>query len=145
MPERKICCPLDKLYMDLNWCFISVLIQMGLLAASRIGDVIRKGPFDGIGICSARSRCTWRIFRMGVWAISWRYHGTRGIICKCLLHLLRLPPCVSQYPQRDPAMWVGLSLGITFPLDIFVGVPIYWEVANFSMEYKSSLSLDPVR
>lgn len=34
-------------------------------------------------------------------------------------------------PSADPAMSIGLSLGITFPFNIFVGVPIYWEMAKF--------------
>jgi hypothetical protein len=34
-------------------------------------------------------------------------------------------------PEADPAVSIGASLGITFPFNIFIGVPIYYEMAKF--------------
>ena len=34
-------------------------------------------------------------------------------------------------PEADPAVSIGASLGVTFPFNIFVGVPIYYEMAKF--------------
>lgn len=33
-------------------------------------------------------------------------------------------------PEANPSLYVGLSLGITFPFNILVGVPLYLEVAS---------------
>jgi len=34
-------------------------------------------------------------------------------------------------PDADPAISIGASLGVTFPFNIFLGVPIYWEMAHW--------------
>ena len=34
-------------------------------------------------------------------------------------------------PEADPAVSIGASLGITFPFNIFIGVPIYFAMAEF--------------
>ncbi len=41
-------------------------------------------------------------------------------------------PAVLRYaiPEANPALYFGLSLGITFPLNIIVGIPAYTEVAR---------------
>jgi hypothetical protein len=41
-------------------------------------------------------------------------------------------PAVLRYaiPEANPAMYFGLSLGITFPLNILVGIPLYTQAAQ---------------
>ena len=41
-------------------------------------------------------------------------------------------PAVLQYaiPEANPALYFGLSLGITFPLNILVGIPAYTAMAQ---------------
>lgn len=41
-------------------------------------------------------------------------------------------PAVVRYaiPEANPSLYVGLSLGITFPLNILLGIPIYVELAG---------------
>ncbi len=41
-------------------------------------------------------------------------------------------PAVVRYaiPEANPSLYVGLSLGITFPLNILVGIPVYVELAG---------------
>ena len=34
-------------------------------------------------------------------------------------------------PNANPAIYLGLSLGITFPFNIIIGIPIYNELANY--------------
>ncbi len=33
-------------------------------------------------------------------------------------------------PEARPALYFGMSLGLTFPLNILVGIPLYTEVAR---------------
>ena len=39
-------------------------------------------------------------------------------------------PAVVRYaiPEADPSLYVSLSLGVTFPLNILVGIPLYTQV-----------------
>ena len=41
-------------------------------------------------------------------------------------------PAVLRYaiPEANPALYFGLSLGITFPLNILVGIPAYTAMAQ---------------
>ena len=41
-------------------------------------------------------------------------------------------PAVLRYamPEANPALYFGLSLGITFPLNILVGIPLYTSLAR---------------
>ena len=41
-------------------------------------------------------------------------------------------PAVLRYaiPEANPAVYFGLSLGITFPLNILFGIPVYTTVAQ---------------
>jgi uncharacterized protein len=34
-------------------------------------------------------------------------------------------------PEVSPAMYMGTSLGITFPLNIIVGIPVYIAIAKY--------------
>ena len=41
-------------------------------------------------------------------------------------------PAVLRYalPEANPSLYFGLSLGVTFPLNILVGIPIYVNLAH---------------
>jgi hypothetical protein len=36
-------------------------------------------------------------------------------------------------PEVKPALYMGMSLGITFPLNILIGIPIYINIAKYSV------------
>jgi hypothetical protein len=36
-------------------------------------------------------------------------------------------------PEANPSIYLGLSLGITFPLNILVGIPLYTFVARAAL------------
>ncbi|HMY91083.1 MAG TPA: sodium-dependent bicarbonate transport family permease, partial [Nitrosomonas sp.] len=108
------------------------LLEMGLLAASRIGDVIRKGPFMLVfGICFPLAAGLLGAF-LG-WAFGLSPGGTMVLaVLYASASYIAAPAAMRiAVPAADPAMSIGLSLGITFPFNIFIGVPIYWEMAKW--------------
>jgi hypothetical protein len=44
-------------------------------------------------------------------------------------------PAVLRYaiPEANPAIYFGLSLGITFPFNILVGIPLYTSIARLAL------------
>jgi hypothetical protein len=36
-------------------------------------------------------------------------------------------------PQANPSLYFGLSLGLTFPLNILLGIPVYAAVAAWAL------------
>jgi uncharacterized protein len=37
-------------------------------------------------------------------------------------------------PQANPSLSLGASLGITFPFNILIGIPLYLQIAQFIAE-----------
>jgi hypothetical protein len=36
-------------------------------------------------------------------------------------------------PEASPSLYLGLSLGLTFPLNIILGIPLYSYLANWAI------------
>ena len=36
-------------------------------------------------------------------------------------------------PEANPSLYVGLSLGVTFPLNILLGIPLYTQLAQATL------------
>ena len=107
------------------------LLDMGLLAARNFKEVVGKSK----------------------WVLAYGVVGplTHATLALGLALLLRLPPgdgallmtlaasasyiavpAVLRFaiPEANPSLYFGLSLGLTFPLNIVLGIPLYAQVAN---------------
>ena len=67
--------------------------------------------------------------------------GMRDILNAALLMVLSasasyiVVPAVLRYaiPEANPAIYLGLSLGLTFPMNMLVGIPLYTAVARVAL------------
>lgn len=107
------------------------LLDMGLMAARNLPQVRSQSP----------------------WLLAYAVLGplTHATIALCVALLLQLPqgdgtllmvlaasasyiavPAVLRYaiPEANPSLYFGLSLGVTFPLNILLGIPVYTHVAS---------------
>ena len=108
------------------------LLDMGLLAAKSLGELKGK-PTITLAYAFIAPPC-------------------HAMIALGLCHLLNIPlgdsillmilaasasyiavPAVLRHamPEVSPAMYIGTSLGITFPLNIIVGIPVYIAIAKY--------------
>jgi hypothetical protein len=105
-------------------CFF--LLDMGLIAAKRLQDLRRAGPF-----------------LVGFAVLAPLLHSLVGLAIACLLGLnqgdalLFMVLCASAsyiavpaamrmtVPQANPSLYISTSLGVTFPFNVVVGIPIY--------------------
>lgn len=125
--------PLDKMFMDLFMGVLAFfLLEMGLLAASRLKAVISKGVFlilFGIlfpltaGLFGAYLGWIFGLSEGGTTLLAVLYASCSYIAAPAAMRIA--------VPDADPAVSIGASLGITFPFNIFLGVPIYWEMAHW--------------
>ena len=126
--------PLDKLFFDLFKGMLAIfLLEMGLVAASRLGDLRRAGAFL-LGFALAMPL----------------FGGTLGVITASLLGLsvggavllatlyasasyIAAPAAMRiAVPEANPALSIGAALGITFPFNLVIGIPIYhWLASQF--------------
>lgn len=107
------------------------LLDMGLTAARRLGDFLRLGRFlvcfgltmpligGTLGVLVARlaGLDVGDATLMGVLAASGSYIAAPAAVRLAL-------------PQANPSLSITLSLGITFPFNILIGIPIYYTMAH---------------
>ena len=122
---------LGRFYGDLFHGLLSLfLLGMGILTASRFDDLRRTGPFlvafgIGLPIVSAAG---------GVLVGWWLGLSLGGTTLLAVLYAsasyIAAPAAMRiAIPQANPALSIGASLGVTFPFNVVVGVPLYHQMA----------------
>lgn len=107
------------------------LLEMGVVAGSRLGDLRKVGPF---------------LLAFGI--LMPLLHGAIGAFIATLAGLsvggatilatmaasasyIAAPPAVRvTLPEANPTFYLTASLAITFPFNILAGIPIYYEIAR---------------
>ncbi len=108
------------------------LLDMGLVAARSIGQIRDKPP---ITLCYALIAPPTH----ALIALSCCHFFTLPLGDTILLMILSASasyiavPAVLRHsmPEVNPALYMGMSLGITFPLNIILGIPIYSWIAKY--------------
>lgn len=124
--------PLDRLFFDLfKGVLAFFLLEMGLVAANRFGELRRAGPFlIAFGILmplasAALGLATGALLGLsvgGVTLLATLYASASYIAAPAAMRLA--------VPQANPALSIGAALGITFPFNLLVGIPLYHRLAQ---------------
>jgi len=125
--------PLDKLFFDLFKGLLALfLLEMGLVASSRIAALREYGVFLA---CFA---VLMPIFSasLGVvtgWMLGISVGGTFLLATLFASASYIAAPAAMRIavPEANPALSIGAALGMTFPFNIFLGIPIYLWMARF--------------
>jgi hypothetical protein len=125
--------PIAPLFTDLFKGVLALfLLEMGLVAGGRIGDLKRAGPFlvaFGLGaplVLGALGALVGHVVGL----------STGG--CTLLATLAASASYIAAptamriaVPEANPALSIGVSLGVTFPFNIFIGIPVYLQYARW--------------
>ncbi|MBL8288239.1 MAG: sodium-dependent bicarbonate transport family permease [Rubrivivax sp.] len=124
--------PLDRLFFDLFKGVLALfLLELGLVAASRFGELRRAGPFligfaigmplvaAGLGVATGVAI---GLSVAGVTLLATLYASASYIAAPAAMRLA--------LPQANPALSIGAALGITFPFNLLVGIPLYHRLAQ---------------
>ena len=124
--------PLDKVFFDLFKGALAIfLLEMGLVAASRLGDLRRAGAFllgFAIGMplfAGALGALTASLLGMSVGGaalVATLYASASYIAAPAAMRIA--------VPEANPALSIGAALGITFPFNLMVGIPSYHWLAS---------------
>ena len=124
--------PMRGLFFDLFKGVLALfLLEMGLVAASRIGDLRRAGPFliafgvitpivfavIGAALGSAIGLSLGGATLLAILAASASYIAAPAAIRIAI-------------PEANPALSIGAALGITFPFNLTLGIPLYFEITK---------------
>lgn len=107
------------------------LLDMGLKVAERFPDLKDKSPallgyavafpllhsFLALGLCLLFSVSVGNAILLMTLAASASYIAVPAVVRHAI-------------PEANPSVYFGLSLGITFPFNILVGIPLYTELAQ---------------
>lgn len=127
---KKILPLYDGMFMGVLCLF---LLDMGMEAARRIGDFQAVGaklvafgiamPLIGAAIGLAA----------GHWLLGFGAGGTLLVaVLAASASYIAVPPAMRlAIPEASPALFLTLSLGITFPFNIVVGIPLYFGAAQW--------------
>jgi len=124
--------PLDKLFFDLFKGMLAIfLLEMGLVAASRIGDLRRAGWFlAGFAIVmpvvgAVLGVATGLLLGLsvgGMTLLATLYASASYIAAPAAMRIA--------VPEANPGLSIGASLGVTFPFNLLFGIPAYYWLAT---------------
>jgi len=120
--------PLDKLFFDLfKGVLAFFLLEMGLVAASRIAELRRYGVFlVSFAIVTPVLSALLGIFVGRALGLSEGGAFLLAVLYASASYIAAPTAMRIAVPEANPALSIGASLGATFPFNIFVGIPLYW-------------------
>jgi hypothetical protein len=112
------------------------LLEMGLVAGERLGDLFKVGPFlVGFGVLMPIAHGF-----LGAWLGHMAGMSVGG--CTVLAAIvssasyIAAPPAVRlTLPEANPTLSITASLAITFPFNITLGIPLYYQMAKMFAAY----------
>ncbi len=124
--------PLKPLFTDLfKGALCLFLLEMGLVAASRLGDLRKAGFFlvaCGIALPLGNAALGWL-------AASWMGLSVGGTVLLMTLaasaSYIAAPTAMRlAVPEANPALGIAAALALTFPFNVLFGIPLYLWVAQ---------------
>ncbi|MGZ9031090.1 MAG: sodium-dependent bicarbonate transport family permease [Burkholderiaceae bacterium] len=125
--------PVEPLFMGLFKGVLALfLLEMGLVAGGRIGELKRTGAFlIGFGIAAP--------IALGVLGavvghlIGLSLGGTTlfATLTASASYIAAPTAMRVAVPEANPALSIGAALGVTFPFNITLGIPLYLEIAGW--------------
>ena len=107
------------------------LLDMGLMAARNLPQIRDKSPW--LVAYAVLGPLTHATIALGVAALLQLPQGDATLLMVLAASASYIAvPAVLRYaiPEANPSLYFGLSLGVTFPLNILLGIPLYAQVAR---------------
>ncbi|OLN23626.1 sodium-dependent bicarbonate transport family permease [Domibacillus antri] len=129
--ERAV--PMVKpLFMDLyNSVLILFLLSMGLTTGQRLPEVKKHGLklllfgvftpvlFGSIGVI------TGHLAGLSLGGVT-----LMGVLAGSASYIAAPAALKASVPEANPSVYLGLALGVTFPFNLIIGIPVYYEMAQ---------------
>jgi hypothetical protein len=124
--------PLEPLFFDLFKGVLALfLLEMGLIAAGQVKALQERGLFlVAFGILVPVPMAT--VGALVGWSIGLSVGGTTllAVLAGSASYIAAPAAIRIAVPEANPSLSLAASLGVTFPFNIFLGIPIYFAIAN---------------
>ncbi|MBL8404774.1 MAG: sodium-dependent bicarbonate transport family permease [Dechloromonas sp.] len=124
--------PLDNVFFDLFKGLLAIfLLEMGLVAAGRIGDLKRAGAFL-LGFAVAMPLFAGALGALTASLLGLSVGGAALLATLYASASYIAAPAAMRIavPEANPALSIGAALGITFPFNLVIGIPTYYWLAS---------------
>jgi hypothetical protein len=125
--------PLEPLFIDsFKGVLALFLLEMGLIAASQFGEIRRRSLLlICLGVIAPLPLAT--IGALLGWLLGLSVGGTTmlAVLAGSASYIAAPAAMRIAIPAANPSLSLTASLGVTFPFNIFIGIPIYYAIANF--------------
>jgi hypothetical protein len=109
------------------------MLEMGLLAGSRLGDLKKVGPFLlGFGMVMPLVHGALGAWLGSVAGLSVGGATMLGAMAASASYIAAPPAVRMTLPEANPTFYLTLALAITFPFNVLVGIPLYFEIARLA-------------
>ncbi|MDW8097318.1 MAG: sodium-dependent bicarbonate transport family permease [Aquificaceae bacterium] len=107
------------------------LLDMGILAGRRIGEIRKVGVFlIAFGILLPIFNAMVAILLAKTFALAKGDAFMFSVLCASASYIAVPAAMRLSVPEANPSLYVTLSLAVTFPFNIAVGIPLYYSVTN---------------
>jgi len=123
--------PLDRLFFDLFKGMLAIfLLEMGLIAALHMSDVLRHGAFlVAFGILAPLVFANLGAALGAALGLSLGGVLLLATLAGSASYIAAPAAMRNAVPEANPALSLSASLAVTFPFNIFVGIPLYHRLA----------------
>lgn len=109
------------------------LLEMGIVAARRLGDLLRVGPFlVGFGIVMPLIGASLGTLAGVMVGLSVGGTAVLATLAGSASYIAATAAMRVALPQANPTLYLTASLGVTFPFNIIVGIPVYYWMSQLA-------------
>ncbi len=125
--------PLEPLFFDLFKGVLALfLLEMGLIAAAQARTVVQNGLFlIGFGILAPLPLAAIGAALGTVMGLSVGGAALLAVLSGSASYIAAPAAMRIAVPEANPSLSLAASLGVTFPFNIFFGIPIYYAMAQW--------------
>jgi hypothetical protein len=108
------------------------LLEMGLVAGQRLGDLRRVGPFlVAFGVLMPLLHGVLGVWLGKVVGLSLGGATLLGVLSASASYIAAPAAMRLSLPEANPALYLSSSLAVTFPFNISLGIPLYYGAARY--------------
>lgn len=130
--ERAV--PMVKpLFIDLySSVLILFLLNMGLIAGQRLPEVKKHGiKLVLFGLLTPLLFGSLGVLVGNMVGLSLGGVTLMGVLAGSASYIAAPAALKTSVPEANPSIYLGLALGITFPFNLIIGIPVYYELAKW--------------
>lgn len=123
--------PVRPLFYDLfKGALALFLLEMGLVASGRLSDLRRAGPFLAVfGVVMPLASGTLGAYAAALAGMSPGGAAVLATLAASASYIAAPAAMRIAVPEANPTLYLTASLGVTFPFNLLVGIPVYAWIA----------------